>query len=175
MNGGLDQKINFAAGPEVSRISDKVLFDWTAPSFQKGERSIRWYLAIGFIVVAVIGYSAWQKDWFVIGITIIVAAILMWYLRAATPHDTRYKLTPMGIYIDDRFSPFSEMHSFWMVYNDKVKNLYMVYRRKYLPALIINIDKVDPLILKGYLLKKLPEQEDRGENLLDRLVRLLGI
>jgi hypothetical protein len=175
MNGGDSQNIDFAGTPTATTLADKVLFEWMAPNFSKSERTYKWYLAVGLAIIAIIGYSAWQKDWFVIGVTVVVSAILFWYLHSVIPHDVTYKLTPMGIYADDRFHPFSEMHSFWLVYNEKVKNLYIVFRKKYLPALVINVDKIDPLILKGYLLKKIPEQEGREENLIDRFIRLAGL
>jgi len=175
MTGGDSQNINLANDPVAPQVSDRVLFEWSAPSFTKSERTYKWYLIVGAMILAIIGYSAWQQDWFVIGIVIVVSAILFWYVQAIVPHDVTYKITPMGVYVDDRFSPFSELHSFWLVYNDKVKNLYLIYRKKYLPALIINVASVDPLILKGYLMKKLPEQEDRGENLIDRFIRIAGL
>lgn len=174
MNGGDSQNINLVNTP-APQVADRVLFEWSAPSFIKNERGLGWYLLAALIVLGIIGYSAWQRDWFVIGIVIVVTGILFWYLHAIIPHDVTYKLTPMGIFIDERFSPFAEMHSFWLVYNEKVKNLYLVFRKKYLPALVINVEKVDPLILKGYLLKKLPEQEDRGENLIDCFIRIAGL
>jgi hypothetical protein len=175
MDGGTSQNINLAHEPATPQVADRVLFEWQAPNFSRNERTAKWYVVVGVVIVAIIGYSAWQKDWFAIGIVIVVSAILFWYLHAIVPHEVAYKITPMGIYEDSRFHPFSEMHSFWLVYNENIKNLYIVFRKKYLPALNINVEKIDPLILKGFLLKKLPEREDRGENLVDRLIRLAGL
>lgn len=175
MIGGESQNINLAESSAPAPIAERILFEWMAPSFAKSERTYKWYLAVGVIVLGIIGYSAWQKDWFVIGVAIVVTGILFWYLHAVMPHDVRYRLTPIGLYVDERFTPFADMHSFWIVYNEKVKNLYIVFRKKYLPALTINIEKIDPVILKGYLLKKMPEQEGRDENVIDRFIRMAGL
>ncbi len=156
-------------------ISDKVVFSWTAPTFKKSEKTIRWYSVALVLIIALIGYSAWQNDWFVIGVTIVVSAIMFWYIRTINPTDVEYKITPIGLYLDDKFYPFSEIHSFWMVYNSSVKNLYLTFRKKYLPSVIINIENIDPILLKGYLLRKIPEQEDRGENIIDKLIRTLRL
>ncbi|MDD3480883.1 MAG: hypothetical protein PHW75_01500 [Patescibacteria group bacterium] len=177
MDGGpeLNQNINLAGEAKKENISDKVIFEWSAPNFSKSDKTTRWYLIASVIIIAIIGYSAWQRDWFVIGITIVVSAILFWYVHSVTPHDVSYRLTPMGIYTDDRFYPFSEMHSFWMVYNQNVKNLYVALQKKYLPTLVLSLEDIDPVILKGYLVKKIPEQEDRGESTVDKISRIIGI
>ena len=175
MNGGETQNFNLASAPAPQGVSEKDLFSWNGPSFVQNERTIRWYLVAALVILGIIGYSAWQRDWFMIGIVVVVSGILFWYTHAMVPQNVSYRLTPMGIYVDSKSYPFSEMHSFWIVYKQNVKSLYIVFRKKYLPALVINIEKLDPLVLKGYLLKKLPEQESRGESLVDKFTRMAGL
>ena len=175
--GDINQKnINLAQGAEIKRkISDKEIFSWQAPSFSRKNKDPKWYvISIIFILIA-IGYSVWQKDWYVIGIIVIVSAIMFWYVFSVHPKDVSYKITPMGIYIDDKLYPFSEIHSFWMVYNGNVKSLYLALVKKYLPTVVIGMENVDPLLIKGFLLKKIPEQEKRGESLVDKFTRIAGL
>ncbi len=176
MAGGGKNKINLLDDKaENEKLSEKILFSWEAPSFKSSDKTLKWYFIASFIILAIIVYSAWQKDWFIIGIVVIVSAVMFWYIHSVTPNNVNYKLTPMGVYVDDRFYPFSEMHSFWMVYNQNVKNLYIAFIKKYLPTLTINLENIDPVIFRGYLLKKIPEQEKRGESLIDKLTRVIGI
>jgi len=176
MAGGENNKINLLDDKaENEKLSEKILFSWEAPSFKSSDKTLKWYFIASFIILAIIVYSAWQKDWFIIGIVVIVSAVMFWYIHSVTPNNVNYKLTPMGVYVDDRFYPFSEMHSFWMVYNQNVKNLYIAFTKKYLPTLTINLENIDPVIFRGYLLKKIPEQEKRGESLIDKLTRVIGI
>lgn len=175
MNGGDTQNFNLTPAPQAQGVAEKALFSWAGPNFIQTERTMKWYIVAGLLIMGVIGYSAWQQDWFMIGIVVIVSAILFWYIHSMVPQEVAYKITPMGVSVDSKFYPFSEMHSFWMVYNQSVKSLYIVFNKKYLPALTINIEKLDPLILRGYLLKKLPEQESRGESLVDKFTRIAGL
>lgn len=156
-------------------IAKKTVLSWKAPSFKKSERTTKWYLIAGLIVACLIAYSAWQGDWFIIVITIIVSAVMFWYVHTVNPTEVSYRITPVGLYVDDKFHPFAEMHSFWMVYNDTVKNVYIAFRKKYLPSLVVNTENIDPVLLKGYLLKKIPEQEGRDESLVDKLIRAIGL
>jgi hypothetical protein len=157
MDGGISSDQNPGGLIDSQQnIAERVIFSWAAPSFKKSERTIRWYGVAAALILALIAYSAWQKDWFVIGIIVVASAIMFWYLHAVNPTDVNYKITPIGLYLDEKLYPFSEIHSFWMVYNASVKNVYIAYRKKYLTSLIINIENVDPVLLKGYLLKKIP-------------------
>jgi hypothetical protein len=180
MDGGKEpvKNINLARSNEEkpqSKVSEKTVFEWNAKSFERNEKTTKWYLAVALFITVIIAYSAWQRDWFVIGITIVVSAVLFWYIHSVTPQEASYKLTPIGIYVDDRFYPFDDIHSFWMVYNQNVKNLYIAFTKKYLPTLIVSLENIDPVILKGYLLKKIPEQEKRGESLVDKFTRIAGL
>lgn len=177
MNGGDTQNVNFAepVGMAGDGVAEKAIFAWQSQSMTGSKRTARWYIIAALLIVAIIAYSVWQRDWFIIGIVIVVSAILFWYMHVAVPQNVAYRLTPMGIYVENRFYPFSEMHSFWIVYDQNVKSLYIIFRKKYLPALTINIESLDPLVLKSYLSKKLPEQESRGENLIDKIARMTGL
>jgi hypothetical protein len=156
-------------------VKDTVLLTWDALSFEKKAKDYRWYLIAGVLILAAIGFLVWQKDWFTIVILLIVSAILFWYVRTTKPQKITYKITPLGIFADARLYPFAEIHSFWLVYNEKVKTLYLAFTRKYLPTLVINVGEVDPVTLKNVLLRRIPEQEKRGENLIDKIVRMIGI
>jgi hypothetical protein len=177
MAGGQpDQKnINLAEGAKGEMVSDKEIFSWSASGLEKEHRSARWYIAAACIILAAIAYSVWQQDWFVIGIIVVVSAILFWYVFSVHPQEVSYRITPMGIYVDDRLYPFSEIHSFWMVYNNNVKTMYFALVKKYLPTIVVSLENVDPLLVKGFLLKKIPEQESRGEGLVDKFTRVLGL
>lgn len=164
MNGGEEQ---------LEATKDTILFEWQAVGSDY-KKSLSWYLGALFLDIVLIGYSVWQKDWFVIAIVVIVSAILFWYTRSAKSEDVNCTITPLGIHLNERFYPFAEIHSFWIVYNNNVKNLYFAFTKKYLPAIIVSIKETDPVTLRSVLLKKIPEQAKRGESLLDYITRIVG-
>lgn len=163
------------AAPGKPALKDTVMYSWESLSFEKKAKDYRWYLVAILFIIASIGYLVWQRDWFTIVIVIIVSTVLFWYVRTTKPKAVKYKVTPMGIYADDHLYPFSEIHSFWVVYNEKVKTLYLAFTKKYLPSLVIHLGKADPVTLKNILLRRIPEQEKRTENTIDKIVRIIGI
>jgi hypothetical protein len=161
--------------PEKTALKDTVLISWESFSFEKKAKDYKWYVIAAVIILAAIGYLIWQQDWFTIGIVVIVSGVLFWYVKTTKPEKITYKLTPLGLYANDRLYPYSEIHSFWIVYNEKVQSLYLAFTKKYLPSLVINLGNTDPITLKNILLRRIPEQEKRTENTIDKIVRLIGI
>lgn len=155
-------------------IPEKTLLAWSAPSFDFKDKGFTWYAAAGFIILAFVAYFIWQADWFGLGIIVVVSAILFWYAAKMRPTEVNYSITGMGIYANEHFYPFAEIHSFWIIYNEKAKNLHLAFIKKYLPALVINLNDVNPVVLRNLLLRKLPEQEKKVESLLDKVTRLAG-
>lgn len=180
MSGGeglnFDGLIPRPVNPEPKKVTkDSNLLIWRAFNFERNKLDYRILILMVLILVALITYSVWQKDWFAIGIFAVVAAVTFWYRGAVKPTETEYKITPMGIFEEERFYPFSEIHSFWLVYNQKIQKLFLAFDKKYLPTLNINIKGIDPVLLRSLLLRKIPEQSKRSEGLVDRLIRMLGL
>ncbi len=155
---------------EVS--ADKVFFEWEGMEYEHEEKSFKFFLVAGLISLVVLAYLIYTKDWFMVPIVFIMDGLLYFYSRKK-PRTLRYRVTKLGIFIDNYFYPFSEMHSFWLIYNQKVKALNLVSLKKYLPVFTISLENIDPLKLRNFLKTILPEQEKRGEVFVDKLLRLL--
>lgn len=161
--------------PNRAQTKDDVLLEWDGMSFDKKDKGLKWYLLAVLFILVLIGVLIWQRDWYAIGITVVVSAVFFWYLNAHEPEQRHFSITPLGIMVDDRLYPFSEIHSYWVVYNQSVKKLYIAFTRKYLPPLNISLENIDPVVLKSILGRRIPEQTKRGENLLDQIIRIIGV
>jgi hypothetical protein len=181
MTGGQKKRSLDGVSPQTPALSgqvitkDDVIVAWDSLSFERKSRDYRWYLAALLVVLFAIGYSIWTQDYFFAVIVVIVSAVSFWYLKTVKPQKIHFEITPMGINAGTHFYPFSEMHSFWLVYNENVKNLYIAFTKKYLPSLVIGISNIDPVNLKAILLTRMPEQEKRGETMVDKIARVLGL
>ena len=159
----------------VTAESNRTLLSWSGESFDYAEKGIIWYSAAVFILLAIIGYFVWQKDWFSIGITVVVSGILFWYTATARPKTIEYSLTTFGVQAGERFYPFAEIHSYWMIYTPKVKKVNFELAKKYLPTLVVDISSAEAEKVRIILSRKLPEQEGRGENIIDRVLRVIKL
>lgn len=176
IDGPMAPKMSEADNKNLNaQAGERVILSWDGQNFDRDPKGLWWYLAASGFILLLTGFFIWRQDWFPIIVVVVVSAVLFWYLRVSVPEKIQYRITAIGIYLNDRLYPFSEIHSFWIVYNQSVKVLYIAFVRKYLPALLVDVRSVDPVILRSVLSRRIPEQEKRGESLTDRLVRILKL
>jgi len=171
--------VNLAKEPEVPEdkieSQPQILLSWNAPSFSHKDKNFIWFLVAGVAILGLIGFFIYTKDWFSIGIVVVVSAVLFWYVAKVRPHDTEYSITDLGINAGNHNYPFSEIHSYWIVYNDHTRTLNIAFLKKYLPTLVIGLGDINPLNIKELLSIHIPEQEKRTETLVDKIIRTIGL
>lgn len=159
---------------EEEKVKETVLLGWKALEYETYERTIAYYIALGVLFLALMGYAVYTKDWYVIGIFIILAAFLIWYQRK-TPQEKTYRITQLGVYEDNKFYQYNEIFSYWFLIDGKYKTLNIIFAKKYLPQLTVLLSGTDPVKIRSVLSKYVPEENNRTETMLDRLVRLFRL
>lgn len=175
MNGGFDS-IGPASRENTGSVAtkDSVILEWQSQA-NEGARDLRWFLLVGFVTLFPVTYSIFTKDWFVLALIAIVVPVLFFYYRKQNPENAYCKITPLGFYENEKFYPFAELHSFWIIYNDSVKTLNFLFLKGYLPTITVDISEIDPLKLRAILVRRLPEQEKRTESLFEKLIRIFNL
>jgi hypothetical protein len=169
-----EETVSDAVKSEDSQRYDKVYFEWDGMEYEFQDKSLRWFAIAGLISLAALAYVIYTQDWFMVAVVIIMDGLLYFYSKRK-PMERHYQITRIGIYVDDTLYPFETMHSFWVVFNQNVKTLNFVFLKKYLPVFTVPVTSVDPLKLKAFSKKFLPEQERREELFADKLLRYLKI
>jgi len=159
---------------EAEQTKETTLLEWEAPEFLAYLRGWKYYTILSIMLLAVIGYGAYSQDWFVIVIFIIVAGFILWY-QQKEPLTKKYRITQLGIYENDRFYQYNEIFSYWFLIDKEYKVLNIIFAKKYLPQLTILLNGTDPIAVRNVLSKHIPEESNRTETILDRLVRLFRL
>lgn len=139
------------------------------------ERNSSWFVYFGVIVALMLGWFGYQRDWFVMGIIVITSIVLLVYILKKKPETSHCTITKMGINVGEHFYPFSSLHSYWLVFHKKANVLNLVFLKRYVPALQIDLGDLDPVQVKATLAPHLPELEKHGESFADRIIRLLNL
>lgn len=160
--------------PEEVVEKETTLLAWEAPEFLAYIRGWKYYALLSVVFLAVIGYAIYTRDWFVIVIFIIVAGFILWY-QQKEPITRKYRITQLGVYEDNKFYQFNEIFSYWFLLDNEYKVLNIIFAKKYLPQLTILLNGTDPIAVRNVLSKHIPEEGNRTETLLDRLVRLFRL
>jgi len=160
---------------EIRELSPtEILLSWEAPEFEHHIRDIKWYLLALVTILALLGYSIYSNDWFFIIILVLVILGASVYLKSA-PKIRRYAITRLGIFIDKNFFSYDELHSFWIIFNDKVKVLNILSNKKYIPPFTIILKNQDPNTIKKILKNFIHQEERMAENFFEKVTRLLKL
>jgi len=154
---------------------DRVVIAWQAPEYIQHHRGKRWYIAALIIVILIAAVSI-ITDNLTLALAILAFAGVYYYLQTHhPPKNIEIRLTEMGIYVGDRFFPYSNIKSFWIIYHDGVKTLNLRITRHYHSDIIIQFDGQDPVAVRQYLVGQIPEWEGKEESLSDIFIRLLKL
>jgi len=154
---------------------EKAVFEWTAPEYIRYEKDSRWFMIAGVVATGLIFYGVvWGSPFFSIAIAVLVAVYYLQHQK--NPRQIQIKLSYMGIKIDQKFFPFSNLKSFWIVYNPpEVTTLHFKTVKNINAELTIQLAEIDPAPIREFLARQLPEEEGKGESFVDILVRIFRL
>lgn len=145
---------------------------WSALEFVKHEKNPLWFIIGGIIAIIFLIFSIWTKN-FIFAIIIILATFSIFIWAQKKPRKITFLLTPKGLKIDENLYAFDHLKSFWIFYDPpEIKFLSVESKKLFMPRIIIPIADENPNRIREFLLKYLPEVEQR-ESLIDILARRL--
>ncbi len=154
---------------------EKAVFEWTAPEYIHYEKDNRWFTVAGILAAGLIFYGVvWGSAFFSIAIAVLAA---VYYLQnKKPPRRIQIKLSNMGIKIDEKFFPFSNLKSFWIIYNPpEVTTLHFKTVKNVNSELTIQLGETDPSPIREFLARQLPEEEGKSESFVNMLVRIFRL
>ena len=160
--------------PKPSEPETKIL-KWTGPIYihRPDKKAALLLSSILFAIAAL--FQIFQKNLITTILFGLLGAVIL--IRAGKkPEVTDFKISPLGIKVGERLYEFREIKSFWVEYNLAlgIKELSLQLKKWYRPFVKIPIYDQNPLQLRSFLLKFLPELEHK-DSLADAVSRKLGL
>lgn len=146
------------------------LLRWQAPGRVVQERGKRWYLIGGLIVLGVTVYGIVTGSWTLAVIALLCAAAEI-LVRGHVPPIHEIAVTAQGIFYDGEFISFADLRGFWVIRTPLANELHLARRKRGGEITILTGD-VNPLLIRGTLVRSLHEESDRTERPLDIFIRL---
>ncbi len=154
---------------------DKAIFTWYAPEFAHHEKSSLWFLVAGLIALALVIYGI-ETDGWTFSVAIIVFAGTYYLIQRHRPPIVEVKLSKFGVKIGRHIFPYSQLKSFWIVYDPPfVKKLYLRMASTFKPDVFVALEDGDPVEIRRILNMHLSELRGRHEPFSDTLVRLFRL
>jgi uncharacterized membrane protein YobD (UPF0266 family) len=161
-----EQEISSQSSPETPLIG------WETPEFTHYQHGKRWFLIAILIFVALVVFALITKQWLMAAV-IILTAVIVFIFTQQKPKVVPFGISHAGIIFSNRFYPYSEIKSFWIVYEPNVKTINFELTRRLSMIITVQLLDQDPLPIRKFLKKYLPEEKSRGEDFSDRISRLL--
>ena len=146
------------------------LFSWDANEFQAPSRSFLWYVVVWGVAVLAIAYAIYVQNWFLIGLVAMIVFSLH-VLGRISPRKFTHIVTDKGVKVGDKLYSYDSLKSFWMVESGGEHTLNLITARKFDLLLTLQIDGGDVEKVRQILAEFLPEEEDRGEDTIDKITR----
>mgnify|MGYP001583413297 CR=1 FL=1 len=135
----------------------KVLHEWTISEYDQHERNLAWYIIMLVFGLLLVGYALFTGN-FLFALIIILSAIILFLQSQQHPHKIPFKIAELGVIINTRFYPYSELKDFYVIYNPpEVKTLFIETKTSFRPRLRIPLMDEDPNEIRFAMREFLPE------------------
>lgn len=148
------------------------LLSWSALSHSRHSRTMRWYLLFFVVILGFALYGAYTGNW-TFAILMLLCGLFYPLLHDHIPPEKRIEIYPKAFRFEDIIIRWEDCTGFWILFFQNYAELHIEYiegkRRK---EVKIQNGSVDPLDIRLRLAEFIPELPDRGEHLLDKIIRL---
>ncbi len=164
-----------AAQEKRSQDFGQVILSWQMPEYAHHTKDKRWYMIAGTILLAILVYGLLAGEYIMVLAFALLGAVY-YILHNEPPRDITFAVTSLGMIVDRDFYQFSDMESFWIVYNPPaVRVLYLRPARRLTTDIRIELMEQNPMIIRQLLQTQIKEIAGEGESLIDRMTRLLRL
>ena len=154
--------------------TEVLYYSWEAKEYTRMEHSLSWYIGAVAIAALVITYAIYIRQWFLIGVVVMVGVIL-YVLNKVTPHITKYEVSDAGIRVNNKFHEYDHFKSFWITDRPNERTINFVPTRKLGISLVLQLGNVDMGKIRTIVSMHLPEETDRDDTYIDKISRFLKV
>jgi len=154
----------------------QVQYEWTIKEYTQYSRGKNWYWIMGLVAVTLAGYAVFAGN-YLFALIIVLFGIILFMQDMVAPMDVYFAITNTGIVIGKKYFRYSELSSFWVIYNPPmIKNLYFSQESVLKHRIQVPLLDYDPRPIREYLTQYLEEDlEQEEEPLTERLSNILKI
>jgi len=149
----------------------EILHEWTVQEYEKHERNRAWYVIMSIIGIVLLAYSLLTSN-FLFSLVLILFVVIIFLQAHQDPIVIPFGITDLGILLNDRFYPYGELKSFFVIYNPEegVKTLYIDQSANLSPRLRVPLLDMDPNEIRITLMSFLEEESDKEEEPLSDMI-----
>ncbi len=145
-----------------SQIGD-TLFAWTVSEYDQHDRGTVWYSIVGSLGFLLVVFAIWSDN-FLFALIIILSAVILFLQSHQDPPQVPFRITELGVMVNDRFYLYSEFENFYLIYQPpEIKTLFLDTKSALRPTLRIPLLDMNPVEIRHTLREYLPEDTEKEE------------
>uniref|UniRef100_A0A7C4R2P4 Uncharacterized protein n=1 Tax=candidate division CPR3 bacterium TaxID=2268181 RepID=A0A7C4R2P4_UNCC3 len=151
---------------------EKILISWDVTKEKKDSNSIVAIVIAFLVIILAITYFIFEKKYLNAFVFLLLALSLVWYLVSA-PKNFRIVLMEKGFTINNQRYSFENFKSFWV--SKKTGVFYFQPKGRVGSIVSFPSGSIDPEKIKNHLPEEILEEEDRGDDLTNRINSIFKI
>lgn len=163
----------------------QVILAWKSLDSRPYERSPRWYLIGGILLIGLAAYGLFYHSWTTALVAILIGGVYF-MTRNVKPREISVQITGIGIQIDNNLIPWSNCKDFWILIPIPPKNskqnistgmieLHISTQKALQGEVVVFLNDIDPAEVRQTLLTFLPERSGMEERFLDSLAKIFKL
>lgn len=151
--------------------NQKTIISWEVGGEKKDSTAIGSIALVSLLSFLASGYNFYKKEFLVALVFLILALVLGWYLFSSSSKKAKVSLTENGFIINNQFYAFANMKGYW--FSQSNNTLYLVSKKKLSATTAVPLGNQNAEKIKSYLPDTIVEMPYQGEDLADKMSRLL--
>lgn len=164
------------SAPRVDELStgagDLSRIAWEAPAFAYYDKSWLWITSVVLIGIVLLGVFIYLRDYSAMAVVIVGTLVFLQQSRKK-PEVVQYIIDQAGVTVGATSYSWSSLKSFWLAGDEDGSHLYLETTNRITPTRTIHLANVEAAEVRARLAQRLPERTTQGEELADRLLRIL--
>lgn len=154
---------------QIKNNKDKILSQRNFPESVQYQKPKWRYLWLGIVSAGLLVYAIFTFN-FLFAVFIVLSDIIS---ICAKKESVKIKIAiaEAGIEVGKNFYPYKDFQLFWLIYKPpETKNLYLEFKNKFKPRLIVPLENQNPIKIRKALSKYVTEDLKQEEELLGKQI-----
>ena len=154
---------------------EKAVLSWETPLRHKPQKGAVWLVLSALALSGILYYAIVSQNWF-FAIAMMIAVVAYGMDHFEDTPMIEVKMSEFGVKVGKKNIAYAHIRAFWIIYHTPfVERLYIRTYQKTMPDIIIELNGMDPTLIRKHLTRHVVEWEGKEEGFMDLFVRLLKL
>ena len=145
---------------------------WEAEEFAYHPKDSQWFITAGIVALGVFVSLLILKNIFGAA-TILLFFIIIYLYATKKPGIISVTINTRGVAVKNKLTSYSNIASFWILYEPPIKELIIIRREHFTPKITIPLGNTNPVEIRNILLANSMKEKEEEESLADVIARRL--